>query len=1465
MPTGFTGAPEAVGEVWKADWYIPHCYKIPALAQLNHLLAQIPSAPTRSDVWHAGAGPADLRRFHNDLGEVVSEAELAQKQLGIFLQAVQTTAAGLQKEIGKRLSAENPSVFRKWIQKLPGFDDPLLAGGVGGGVGHDGSHSRSNSNSSGGAGSGGNGNAACGKLTDGSNASSPANKVSSDSPRDDSAPTLQPSKVALANRMRSKSMNVVSSGSLFRSPDDSSVAKPLGPEVSPIFASTGKGTSASRRVGGPRLTKSRSEKAPSSAMGGARGGARGGKSGHERLQEILSSVGSGWGGLPLTSSLSGGSVSSSGSGLRGGSLVSRSATVSGAGPALGGMMGPAGRASVIGSAGGSMSGSMSVSVIGSAGVSPRGPANERFAFSHLPQAHRLSLASQSQDSSSSDYAMSPYGGSDRGGVQAERGREQEGGSGVLQGSRVLLSPAKAAQEEKLLEMLRSTPPVRWDKPVKAFPKDDPTKAPHLTAFLGYKAGMTHIVREVEKPGSRLHKKEAAEAVTIVETPPMIVCGLVAYVKTAHGPRTLTHVYAGHLSDNVRRRWYKNWHKSKKKAFTKYAKKFSTDEGKKEIEEELERMKKHASIIRVMAHTEVHKLKGIKQKKSHLMEIQINGGTIEEKVDWGYKLFEKAVPIDAVFRKDEMIDVIAITKGHGNEGVVHRWGVTRLPRKTHRGLRKVACIGAWHPARVPYTVARAGQNGYHHRTELNKKIYKIGKKGDESHKASTEYDRTDKEITPMGGFAQYGVVGEDYIMIKGCCPGVRKRVLTLRRSLLKQTSRNALEEVKLKFIDTRKAALAGMGLVWRAAKMLDASWHELAFIHASSSTVGYRPHVRSTTLAHLIATNCGPFMLPILPIRDRIRDKVEEAFGMQLGLLVEFTGIISWLPGATIGWHADDNRPYLKQRAFAAVCYLNEYGKDFDGGLFRFRQGHPHTVAPKPGRLVAYSASGENEHCVDPVIRGQRLTLTLWFTLDPSHSEDLSLLTLLSRIPLSLHHPFPRITLNPPPTGDVGPGKGPEAGKKAEVEAVSEDRGVRQVVCGANQQHLASDGLGQTGLGELNGGASEGNEKEGSGGDGVMEREAGNEAVLVPIPLVASNSLYLVQKEGQGKLGEGEDGEVEGGEKQGGSEGGREGQGEGEVDIRIQELASMGWKAVPFLQSNCNATMQSPPGSDGAGLVKTESEWVALVPSPSPRRDETSPCLQCPVSELGKDGKKAGEVEKDVAGGKERQGHEAGTRQECIGGDYREECDSRGGGGRGDSVGEKARVLASPVVFYNILHALQACYWQEVVMGLFRHVYAADARSQAQPPGSTSGQEGEDRTSLDRIAAPFESPQGLVRSSGDAASLEDDIALANPLVGSAEASDERREVAENGGDAAGQRKKRKRQSAAGLGAGAIALPSRHLYHLPATSCNAVLVLFDAGSMSLEAVGRATEQAEVEGSTEIEGTHLERILPKLLLDF
>ena len=64
----------------------------------------------------------------------------------------------------------------------------------------------------------------------------------------------------------------------------------------------------------------------------------------------------------------------------------------------------------------------------------------------------------------------------------------------------------------------------------------------------------------------------------------------------------------------------------------------------------------------------------------------------DKVDWAYKLFEQQLSVDTVLRQNDMIDTIAITKGRGTEGVVTRWGVTRLPRKTHRGLRKV-CV--WH--------------------------------------------------------------------------------------------------------------------------------------------------------------------------------------------------------------------------------------------------------------------------------------------------------------------------------------------------------------------------------------------------------------------------------------------------------------------------------------------------------------------------------------------------------------------------------------------------------------------------------------------------------------------------------------------------------------------------------------------------------------------------------------------------
>merc|ERR1711974_298363 len=341
---------------------------------------------------------------------------------------------------------------------------------------------------------------------------------------------------------------------------------------------------------------------------------------------------------------------------------------------------------------------------------------------------------------------------------------------------------------------------------KAFPKDDPSKPVHLTCFMGYKAGMTHIVREVDRPGSKVNKKEVVEGVTILETPPMMSVGVVGYIETPRGLRALKTVWAEHIGEECKRRFYKNWSKSKKKAFTKSCTKWADDLGKKEIEKDLNQIKKYCSTVRVIVHTQM-KLLRRRQKKAHIMEVQLNGGSIADKVNWAREHFEKEVPVGQVFEQDEVLDIIGVTKGHGFKGVTSRWHTKKLPRKTHKGLRKVACIGAWHPSRIQFTVPRAGQKGYHHRTEINKKIYDIRdgfhtKDGKlVQNNAATDYDLADKSINPMGGFPHYGLVKQDFIMIKGCCIGPKKRCITLRKSLMVHTKRKALEKINLKFIDT----------------------------------------------------------------------------------------------------------------------------------------------------------------------------------------------------------------------------------------------------------------------------------------------------------------------------------------------------------------------------------------------------------------------------------------------------------------------------------------------------------------------------------------------------------------------------------------------------------------------------------------------------------------------------------------
>jgi len=153
--------------------------------------------------------------------------------------------------------------------------------------------------------------------------------------------------------------------------------------------------------------------------------------------------------------------------------------------------------------------------------------------------------------------------------------------------------------------------------IKAFPKDDPSVKPHFTAFMGYKAGMTHVVRSVTKPGAKLYAdvKEMVEPVTIIETPPLVVVGLVGYIETPRGLRSLTSVFASHLDESFRRRFYKHYVKSKQKAFTNYQARTQQD-GDTHIQESLERIKKYCTVVRAVCHTQIKKI-GLRQKKKHI--------------------------------------------------------------------------------------------------------------------------------------------------------------------------------------------------------------------------------------------------------------------------------------------------------------------------------------------------------------------------------------------------------------------------------------------------------------------------------------------------------------------------------------------------------------------------------------------------------------------------------------------------------------------------------------------------------------------------------------------------------------------------------------------------------------------------------------------------------------------------------
>ncbi len=271
----------------------------------------------------------------------------------------------------------------------------------------------------------------------------------------------------------------------------------------------------------------------------------------------------------------------------------------------------------------------------------------------------------------------------------------------------------------------------------------------MLAFAGFKAGMTYAIALDNREGSLTYGKEIVVSMTVLETPPMLACALRAYRKTYEGLQTFSEA----------------WMEKPPKDFERIIsvpEKFNTEEGLKKIEGNLDKI----ADLRLLLATQPRNAKRPK-KAPDIVEVKIGGGSIKDRFEYGKKLLGSEVKASDVIKEGQAVDAVGITKGKGIQGPVKRWGIRRKIHKARKTVRQVGSIGAWTPHYVMYSVPRAGQMGFHQRTEYNKLIMKIGNNG--------------SEITPKGGFLRYGVINSDYVAVKGSVPGTRNRLIVLRHS------------------------------------------------------------------------------------------------------------------------------------------------------------------------------------------------------------------------------------------------------------------------------------------------------------------------------------------------------------------------------------------------------------------------------------------------------------------------------------------------------------------------------------------------------------------------------------------------------------------------------------------------------------------------------------------------------------
>lgn len=268
--------------------------------------------------------------------------------------------------------------------------------------------------------------------------------------------------------------------------------------------------------------------------------------------------------------------------------------------------------------------------------------------------------------------------------------------------------------------------------------------PKFEGFVGVKAGMTHVtmIDDSEAPSKG---SEIARAVTIIEMPKVHIYGIRLYG---------TKFYKGAMAE------------VHDKAL---AQKVGIKNGKDLTVAAVKQDLSKYTDATALAFCDESNL-GFGNKRVLRFEMPVGGKDVAEKVTFIEQWLGKEIKISNVLNPGEYIDVTTISKGKGWAGVIKRFGVARLPRKATGKIRHLGVLGAWHPAKVLYTVPHAGHMGYNFRTELNKRILKIGTPND----AAT--------VNIKGGFLNYGLIKNDFMILDGSIPGPARRLLRIRKAM-----------------------------------------------------------------------------------------------------------------------------------------------------------------------------------------------------------------------------------------------------------------------------------------------------------------------------------------------------------------------------------------------------------------------------------------------------------------------------------------------------------------------------------------------------------------------------------------------------------------------------------------------------------------------------------------------------------